>query len=56
MTIKNEKKAYEAPKMTVVEVSYGTSLLCNSEPCFDSFDLEEGGEVGAIDIFGNDKA
>lgn len=56
MTIKNEKKAYEAPKMDVIEYSCDASLLCNSEPCFDSFDLEEGGEVGAIGTFGNDKA
>lgn len=52
MTIKNEKKAYEAPKMNVIEYSCDASLLCGSG-CLDS---DEGEEIGAIDIFGNDKA
>ncbi len=54
MTINVEKKAYEAPKMTVVCLQNETCLLNSSDP-FGADEYEDV-DVGSIGTFGNDKA
>lgn len=57
MTIRFEKKAYEAPKMTVVELIGTSELLSGStEPGSDITDDDFDGGFSSVGIFGNDKA
>lgn len=55
MTINVEKKAYEAPKMTVVCMQNETYILCGSPDPFGADEYEDV-DVGSIGTFGNDKA